>query len=376
MPKRIPLSGFTLLELMIAVTLGALILYAAMAGFRVASQTVTVANRLSLENSILRAGFQAALYEVDTWTSYDDPNSTLPGDQALRRAQMPFSELPRLTTTQAAQTGGGGEIQGQYMYPSPETDTGWDPDYFWPPNDSRTWWRANPVEWHASAGRSGNFAKFANTSGAPHTWLFSQMKMLQTNLGFYAFCDYLPPSMPYAYINNGDLDPLFVTAGAFRNGDGGTWFAQGRYRCTKDTSYLLVPLKPSGGGAELTVGNIRRHYGTGVGANENGIKDFMKKALSRQPLMLSQPSHWPKMNVEVARFLSHNRFVTLSTIQWTNALTGELMSLSFTSLGTTLRGARNMRKPGQPGTANGWARWYAPGDDRNDTTIDAPAKLQ
>lgn len=368
-------NGFTLLELMISVTLGALIVYTAMAGFRVAGQTITVANRLSLENSIMRAGFQAALHEVDTWTSYDDPDSTQPGDQALRGAQMPFSELPPLTSTQAA-ANGGGEVQGEYLYPSPETDTGWDPVYFWPPNDSRTWWRANPVEWHASAGRSGNFSKFANTMGAPHTWLFSQMKMLQTNLGFYAFCDYLPPSMPYAYINNGDLDPLFVTAGAFRNGDGGTWYAQGRYRCTKDTSYLLVPLKPSGGGAELTVGNFRRNYTTGVGANENGIKDFMRKALSRQPLMTTQPSHWPAMNVEVARFLSHNRFVTLSNIQWTNSLTGELMSLSFTTLGTTLRGARNMRKPGRPGTANGWARWYAPGDDRNDTTIDSPVKLQ
>jgi len=362
--------GFTLIEVMIATVLGFLIIYAAMAGFRVAAQTITVANRLSLENSMLRAGFQTALDEVDTWVAYDDPTSSAAGDQALRRAQLPFSALPELAQTQASQPAGT-TVEGQFIYPSPESDSGWDPKYFWPPNDSRTWWRANPAEWNASSGRSGKYAQFGNTLAAPHTWLFNQMHMLQSNLGFYAFCDYLPPSMLYAYIRGGDLEPMFVSASAFRNGDGGTWFAQGRYRCTKDTSYLLVPLKPVGGAAQITAGNFRRYYSTGVGTNESSIRDFMNRGTSDKPLLEQQPAHWPQMKVQVARFLSHNRFVNLSTIQWTNALTGQPITLSFTAIGTTLRGARQMRIPGDPGQAHGWAKWYAPGSGKNDHHIDA-----
>lgn len=366
--------GFTLIELMLSVVLGSLIIYTAMAGFRVAAQTVTVANRLSLENSMLRAGFQIALNEVDTWTAYDDPESKQAGDQALRLAQRPFAPLPKLTrvSTSTGGTGGSGTpVDGQYLYPSPESDTGWDHAYFWPPNDPRTWWRANAAEWHATSGRSGKYSQFANTVSAPHTWLFTQMNMLQNGLGFYGFCDYLPPSMLYAFIRDGDMDPLFVNGSAFRNGDGGTWFAQGRYRCTKDTSYVLVPLKPSGGAGQLTTGNFRRYFSTGVGASTSSVGDLMSKALSSQAMLTTQPIHWPQMKVEVARVLSYNRFVNLSQIKWTNSLTGEPIVLSFTAIGTTLRGARSMRKPGDPGMAHGWARWYAPGSDKNDPCIDS-----
>jgi prepilin-type N-terminal cleavage/methylation domain-containing protein len=364
--------GFTLIELMIAVTLGSLIIYAAMAGFRVAAQTITVANRLSLENSLLRAGFQVALNEVDTWTSYDDPESSSEGDRALRLPNRPFSPLPALAKISTSESGGAKPAKGEFIYPSPETDKGWDHHYFWPPNDPRTWWRANAAEWHDTAGRSGKYSQFANTVSAPHTWLFKQMDELQSNLGFYAFCDYLPPSMLYAYIRDGDMDPLFVSGSSFRNSDGDSWFAQGRYRCTKNTSYVLVPLKPSGGSGQLTTGNFRRYFSTGVDASTGSVGDLMNKALSSQALLSQQPIQWPQVKVEVARVLAYNRFVTLSCIKWTNALTGDQLSLSFTTIGTTLRGARAMRKPGNPNVANGWAKWYEPGSDKNDPSIDSP----
>ena len=53
--------GFTLIELMIAISLGMLLVYTATAGFRSASQSVTLSNRLALENSLLRAGYFAAV---------------------------------------------------------------------------------------------------------------------------------------------------------------------------------------------------------------------------------------------------------------------------------------------------------------------------
>lgn len=366
--------GFSLIEMMIAISLGMLIIYAAMAGFRVASQSITTANRLATENSLLRAGFHEALAEIDLWTAYDDPESTVAADQALRRAQMPFSQLP--TTPRIMASNPSGTVA--YEFSEAETDTGWDHTYPWPAASPRTWWRANAAEWHDSTGRSGDYTQFAAIGGTTHPWLFNQMDMLHTHLGYYGFCDYLPPSMLYAYAgpdpqqgNRIDLLQTFVKAGtSFRNGDGGTSFPQGRYRCTKDTSYLLVPLKPLGGTGLITTGNIRTNHSTGVGANESSVTTLMNRSLSSRKQLDQKPLHWPEIKVEVARFLSHNRFVTLSKIGFTNTLTGQPIELSFTAIGTTLRGARQQRKPGAPGSGAGWAKWYGPNETDNDRTLD------
>ena len=58
---------------MIAVTLGIMIVFVATSGLRTASQTVVVANRLSLENSLLRVGYFEAQNQLDFWTNFDDP---------------------------------------------------------------------------------------------------------------------------------------------------------------------------------------------------------------------------------------------------------------------------------------------------------------
>lgn len=372
--QPIRMSAFSLIEMMIAISLGMLLVYAAMAGFRVASQSITSANRLAMENSLLRAGFHEALNEVDLWTAYDDPQSTVAADQALRRAQMPFSPLP---TTPRIMASTPSETEG-YVFSESENDIGWDHLYPWPASSSRTWWRANAAEWHDSLGRSGNYTLFSGIGGSPHPWLANQMHMLHTNLGYYGLCDYLPPSMLYAYIGpdpsqGGAVDMVrdFVRAStSFRNGDGGTNFAQGRYRCTKDTSFLLVPLKPLGGTAHVTVGNIRRNYSTGVGTSVGALTDFMNRGLSSRDQLEQRPSHWPEIKVQVARFLSHNRFVTLSKIGFTNKLTGQPLEISFTAIGTTLRGARQQRKPGAPGSGAGWAKWWGPNETDNDRHLD------
>ncbi len=213
-------GGFTLIELMIAVALGMLIVYAATAGLRVASQSVTNANRLALENSMLRIGYEQALDEIDFWTAYDKPYSTNAGEQALRKAAMPFSPLPPLETIQANAVGN--PAQAILNYPSPETDTGWDPLYMWPASDPRTWWRANPAQrWRDPNkqkdvySRNGDYALFADNNGSPHPWLFKQMEMLHKSLGWYGYCDYLPPSMLYAYMDNGFMNKDFTRPGTY-----------------------------------------------------------------------------------------------------------------------------------------------------------------
>ena len=73
MHKQPFISGFTIIEMMISIGLGMLIVFTAVAGFRTASQTITAANRLSLENNLLRAGYFEAQVQLDFWTNFDSP---------------------------------------------------------------------------------------------------------------------------------------------------------------------------------------------------------------------------------------------------------------------------------------------------------------
>jgi hypothetical protein len=177
-------NAFTLIELMISILLGTLILYTAFAGFRTASQAITIANSLSLENSLLRAGYFQVQNDLDFWTSLDDPNNT--SNQKLRPTGgtwsvsasntipgNPFTPMSMLNlangvknitlrgpTIQPAITAGSpttyGEIKprppGYLFGPIPsysdpwEADTFFDPTVSYSPSDPRTWVRVNMAE--------------------------------------------------------------------------------------------------------------------------------------------------------------------------------------------------------------------------------------
>lgn len=78
--------GFTLIEMLIAISLGLIVAYIALAAVRMASRTVTAINRLTLENRLMRQGFLEALDEIDFWTRYDDPTDST--HQGLRRTTI------------------------------------------------------------------------------------------------------------------------------------------------------------------------------------------------------------------------------------------------------------------------------------------------
>lgn len=65
------------------------------------------------------------------------------------------------------------------------------------------------------------------------------------------------------------------------------------------------------------------------------------------------------------RFIKNTRFVNLARVTWTNPVNGQTSELSFTSFGTTLRGARQQRHP-----SGGWARWDNDGS-ANSPTLDS-----
>jgi hypothetical protein len=228
-PRRI--RAFTLIELMISMALGMVIVFTAYAGFRVAGQCIVVANRLSLENSLIRCGYDIAHEQLDFWTNLDDPNDAtrerlrLSGMNVSNQpwawsfsAQAPFPAtvgLPFAPMNPAAAgasgafpanidptTGGGaagsmvprnasasGPMVPQPAYlplppstsntPAPlpsawESDTGFDPTYVWAPHDPRTWFRGNPLEkWLPGIGPNitplvmGRYGAYTNVTAAP-----------------------------------------------------------------------------------------------------------------------------------------------------------------------------------------------------------------
>jgi prepilin-type N-terminal cleavage/methylation domain-containing protein len=254
--------GFTLIEMMISIALGSLIVYTAIAGFRVASTSVTLVNRLALENAIMRSGIEQAHDRVDFWTDTDNPedisqqglrnNSSTAGlNTPERRAAdaasgsytsgLPFSDMidvfplspnppPIPITTEAAR----------------ESIKGWNPQDRWLMNESRTWFHGDLSD-NANYGAKpgGYYSVFTNAKNSvtvqtrvntlssttpptvtstvitpvavtpPHNWLMGQTRGMHQALGFYAFADYMPanhvygvytaPKIPTRIDQNGNL---------------------------------------------------------------------------------------------------------------------------------------------------------------------------
>jgi prepilin-type N-terminal cleavage/methylation domain-containing protein len=66
-------GGFTLIEVMVAVALAAMLILIAVSAFRAITSTVRTVNRLSVENGLLRQGFQVLLEDADFRHSEANP---------------------------------------------------------------------------------------------------------------------------------------------------------------------------------------------------------------------------------------------------------------------------------------------------------------
>ncbi len=455
---------------MIAIALGMVIIYVAVAGVRTAAQTIAVANRLSLENSLLRSGYYEAQTQLDFWTNLDDPTKPAaerPLSAITNGHGLPFTPMATLaangvwakqgTVPRNPTSGGFCQIMPRpsvnadrttdaiaSAHPPASTsdwedDRGWDPTISWAPHDPRVWSRANLAEkWikpeeYACPGvlppvMFGRYALFGYT-GAPdnltpftlmadtnaaapaapasppaaisvtytgfptdtvHHWYYNQAKALSKAMGYAAFCEYLPPNAIYTWYTDssdqgltaGGIDRLCVEPNTdFCNGDGGQVSSRGIYRNTYATSYGYPnPRAPNdyqgatGGiaSASTLLWWYYKHYETDYGAYKpdpnaswDGVRDlqwFVRHTSFPERLLDIKPSQWPEMQVSVGRFIKNGRHVAIAKVRRVSPLTGELIELTWTGLGSTLRGARQQRLQ----TGDGWARW-----DNGGAAIDA-----
>ncbi len=255
-----PHGGFTLIELMIAVSLGMMIVMVAMAGFRVTSQAMTAAQRMARMNEIIGIGVVTALHEADYWDSYDDRLDTTAGfsRQRLRQSMaLPAASVDgttRLGLPFSPFTGTGSHTAS---WPSTTYGRGWkDDERLWAisADNELTWWTAHKAETQESDARFGHYSIFgvsrlpgrdqvvidpttdkgfhggwmprnggsfygtiamtqpdipdlpgnAGTGFAAlrHSnpgWLFNQLRGLSNSLGWYGMFDYLPANAIVCY---------------------------------------------------------------------------------------------------------------------------------------------------------------------------------
>jgi len=191
--------AFSLIELLIAMALGMIIIYTAVAGFRLASSSISVANRLSVENRIIRAGITDALDKVDFWTDVDAPAGDAADSAFNGQALRVWTDNHPLFRIGGDASGGIGDWW-QYSFhtgttndefePSrtkgapfaafsastavsalwprmgssdPKHQRGWSATYAWPAHDSRTWWYGD----YGSVERESWYTTDSSAPGTP-----------------------------------------------------------------------------------------------------------------------------------------------------------------------------------------------------------------
>ncbi|MBA3846936.1 MAG: prepilin-type N-terminal cleavage/methylation domain-containing protein, partial [Planctomycetes bacterium] len=375
--------AFTLIELIIAMALGAIIITAAAASLRLGAHSVTIADRLSRENALMRAGMTEAHREVDFWTRYDDPDDA---QRQRLRSTSPWDAARGLPFTPLAASAAGGVAVWPRVVTSGEDARGWDPGEPWAAADPKTWWRGNVIERpETDYLRFGRYAIFANRDDAltiasptrqtsngdvcpgdygdvavAHTWLHNQLDGCHRAIGFFALLDYMPTNQIYAtyaryqngVTNLGGMPWLWTgydTPFVFR--------AWGRpldlYGHNTGGDVHGVPA-PRPDVSDMQLWERTRHPQIYQAYQSGGDthRILMDEIANRAGLTPLRPTSWPDVTLTVSRHISHSRFVTLSRIAVTSPVTGASAHLSFTSFGTSLRGARQQRH-----RDGGWSRW-------------------
>jgi len=230
-----PRHAFTLIELMIAISLGMLVVYIAMAGLRTAVQSISLAQRMATENAIIRTGMAIALNNTDLWVNHDDPSDfgNLRKRQELRKVttsgSTPFQRFQGLIFTPFKSNplyGVSGErnTSGQLDAGGIEDATGWDPNA-WGAHEARGWAWGNLVERvpaRVHAGRNADGTPLKDRNGNQTYWGISSLSLNDSNrairkrqiFGVYHRATSTDASVPHRWQQR-QLDGLKRTLGSY-----------------------------------------------------------------------------------------------------------------------------------------------------------------
>jgi len=365
-PLACPSSrGFTLIELMIAISLSMVLLLTCFSGLRLASQAVTASKRLAVENQLLHAGISQALEEVDFWALTDDPSNS--AAQPLRGQEgsggyMPFTSFA--LTPDAVTRGPFLDTQSGFSESATAPRGGWNANPLaWAAYDARTWCRGNLPEESNTTECWGTFGIYDNLDPTQswHYWYDDQVRGLVDALGFYGIYEYLPSNafLTYHGLSAPLCAPTGITWGGIplamiQNGawlccnDGGDNNMKGRVRNSNGSRYFLP-------GPAAAASNLCRTWaavgynGRDTSWNFQTVTTFLANSASTADLLPSRPANWPDVTFEVHRFIERGHPVSACLVTCRSPLTGSTFVIPFTCTGTTLRGARQQRQP-----TSGW----------------------
>ena len=314
MPRR---AAFTLIELMIALALSMVVVYTAFAALRVATQTITVCNRMSVENGLMRTGFFAVIDDLDHWTSYDDPSPSAP--HPLRATGMPFAPLV------------------------------YDADFR--VSEPKNWWR--DFGYSSNSKRWGSHELMARTDhpDATRAWLPRQQELINQTIGHYGMVDYLPGNTIFSYFGaNGQVPEEFVRTDqpmgavpdprAYTNlHPGGTAENTPKdiWSLTHHTAYCITTSE-----FYRNKGYNRFRFHQTAPAPWR-YKDMQSQCRELHDFLPVRPANWPTLTTDMRRYLVWSHNMDVCQVQISSPITGESTRFSFWGIGTTLRGARMQR---------------------------------
>jgi prepilin-type N-terminal cleavage/methylation domain-containing protein len=342
-----PRHGFTLIEMTISVALGTLIVLVASAGFRVASQTVTMANRLSQQNSMLRTAVVAANEEMDFWESFDSRSD--PAKQVLRGATYPFAPMD---------------------FRNPDTVLDFNPAH------PRLWWSGEL--WSANRlsdgtnyqRRFGDYSLFGrqglttyDTIPSYHnpvvgygtldlvsdrTWRHNIVPYLSNNLGYMAAFDYLPANFVYGFFDSsGDMPIEFgqpgVGPGRFRNSWHGGNKPLQKVEAGHDNGYILTNTTGVSGYPNTHPNSHRASYNDNGGTWTDTLYPDRFNAFPVVSFANTLPPMWPTVRMQVKVCYQWMDFRHQVLISQLDPFTGNSTSMVLHGMTTTLRGARRQR---------------------------------
>jgi type II secretory pathway pseudopilin PulG len=334
-----PLTGFTLIELMIGIGLSVVLCVTAFAALRMAQQAVSKVNHLSMNNRMLQHGIAAALDDLDFWTSLDDESV---GDMPLRK---------RLTNLEGAAFAQLDFDSKEYqLTPGSRLNTYFDQ------SDLKSWFHGDGSTPYATT--TGNYPLLSKlnhpkTIASPSTdsWREWHHRWIATvvNWGYYAYLDYSPSNflhsltwdepavkVPEFYQASEVFMHLYSSANS-----SGDWNPRGFYDLTYGTLYGVT--------RQTEWPDIGRHHHTWWGSELDTVnstyqvKDFCRRGGWDLKVLPQHPEHWAGIEVVTKHFIVEGRSFHTGTVTLADPVTANKMKLFITNTGTTLRGARRQR---------------------------------